>query len=514
MLARMLREPLLTKRAAASASAVRAAGAGACAHDSARPGGARRAAEDAGQRGRDHAVARRLHRPGPGAGRAAVGRLDEVEREVADRSADRDARREAEPDVPEVVANPVVEVHLGRLALRARLHVVERGLGEVAHLPTVAPGGERRGRPPTRRGSTARRSRPPPDRPAAGSCTRPPGRRRRASPRRARRPFGRRAATSRRCRARSAGRRSRPSRHRGRSRRRRRGEDWPRKPRRAPRPTPWSGKQSSSSISRRSPAASPAARLRPPRPRFSPAPEAARARRSREVSAVPSLEPLSTTRISPTGCSSNRSSTGLSASLRLRVMMTAETVGLASRAWRRRVYARTIFVMRLEVASAARTRLSRGRRRPAAAGPPSGCSCARRTYGGRSRSCGRWGYRLVSFGELARLASASEAAGHAALMFDDGLVDNASARTAARGGGRARDRLRRLGLARPSASNGAVDEDHERGRARRAARHRRRDRSPHGLASGSQHALVRGCPGGARGQQDASSKPCSASPSR
>lgn len=36
-----------------------------------------------------------------------------------------------------------------------------------------------------------------------------------------------------------------------------------------------------------------------------------------------------------------------------------------------------------------------------------------------------WGYRLVSFGELARLASASEAAGNAALTFDDGLVDNA-----------------------------------------------------------------------------------------
>ncbi len=36
-----------------------------------------------------------------------------------------------------------------------------------------------------------------------------------------------------------------------------------------------------------------------------------------------------------------------------------------------------------------------------------------------------WGYRLVSFGELARLASASEAPGHAALTFDDGLVDNA-----------------------------------------------------------------------------------------
>ena len=38
-----------------------------------------------------------------------------------------------------------------------------------------------------------------------------------------------------------------------------------------------------------------------------------------------------------------------------------------------------------------------------------------------------WGYRLVSFGELARLASESEAAGHAALTFDDGLVDNADA---------------------------------------------------------------------------------------
>jgi peptidoglycan/xylan/chitin deacetylase (PgdA/CDA1 family) len=35
-----------------------------------------------------------------------------------------------------------------------------------------------------------------------------------------------------------------------------------------------------------------------------------------------------------------------------------------------------------------------------------------------------WGYRLVSFGELARLVAVSEAAGHAALTFDDGLVDN------------------------------------------------------------------------------------------
>jgi peptidoglycan/xylan/chitin deacetylase (PgdA/CDA1 family) len=35
-----------------------------------------------------------------------------------------------------------------------------------------------------------------------------------------------------------------------------------------------------------------------------------------------------------------------------------------------------------------------------------------------------WGYRLVDFGELARLAAASEAAGHAALTFDDGLADN------------------------------------------------------------------------------------------
>jgi peptidoglycan/xylan/chitin deacetylase (PgdA/CDA1 family) len=35
-----------------------------------------------------------------------------------------------------------------------------------------------------------------------------------------------------------------------------------------------------------------------------------------------------------------------------------------------------------------------------------------------------WGYRLVSFGDLARLVAASGAAGHAALTFDDGLVDN------------------------------------------------------------------------------------------
>jgi peptidoglycan/xylan/chitin deacetylase (PgdA/CDA1 family) len=35
-----------------------------------------------------------------------------------------------------------------------------------------------------------------------------------------------------------------------------------------------------------------------------------------------------------------------------------------------------------------------------------------------------WNYRLVTLGELARLASSSEAAGYAALTFDDGLVDN------------------------------------------------------------------------------------------
>jgi peptidoglycan/xylan/chitin deacetylase (PgdA/CDA1 family) len=35
-----------------------------------------------------------------------------------------------------------------------------------------------------------------------------------------------------------------------------------------------------------------------------------------------------------------------------------------------------------------------------------------------------WGYELVTFGELASLASRKQAAGHAALTFDDGLVDN------------------------------------------------------------------------------------------
>ena len=38
-----------------------------------------------------------------------------------------------------------------------------------------------------------------------------------------------------------------------------------------------------------------------------------------------------------------------------------------------------------------------------------------------------WGYRLVGFGEFARLAAASAASGHAALTFDDGLVDNLEA---------------------------------------------------------------------------------------
>lgn len=38
-----------------------------------------------------------------------------------------------------------------------------------------------------------------------------------------------------------------------------------------------------------------------------------------------------------------------------------------------------------------------------------------------------WGYRLVSFGELARLAACGEAGGSAALTFDDGLVDNLEA---------------------------------------------------------------------------------------
>ncbi|HEX3268135.1 MAG TPA: polysaccharide deacetylase family protein [Gaiellaceae bacterium] len=35
-----------------------------------------------------------------------------------------------------------------------------------------------------------------------------------------------------------------------------------------------------------------------------------------------------------------------------------------------------------------------------------------------------WGYELASFGELATRASSGGAAGHAALTFDDGLVDN------------------------------------------------------------------------------------------
>ena len=35
-----------------------------------------------------------------------------------------------------------------------------------------------------------------------------------------------------------------------------------------------------------------------------------------------------------------------------------------------------------------------------------------------------WGYRLVSFGELARLGEAGQAGGHAALTFDDGFADN------------------------------------------------------------------------------------------
>ncbi len=38
-----------------------------------------------------------------------------------------------------------------------------------------------------------------------------------------------------------------------------------------------------------------------------------------------------------------------------------------------------------------------------------------------------WGYRLVSFGELASRAAAGEGAGHAALTFDDGLADNLGA---------------------------------------------------------------------------------------
>jgi peptidoglycan/xylan/chitin deacetylase (PgdA/CDA1 family) len=35
-----------------------------------------------------------------------------------------------------------------------------------------------------------------------------------------------------------------------------------------------------------------------------------------------------------------------------------------------------------------------------------------------------WGYRLVSFGELARLAAVGQAGGSAALTFDDGFADN------------------------------------------------------------------------------------------
>jgi peptidoglycan/xylan/chitin deacetylase (PgdA/CDA1 family) len=36
-----------------------------------------------------------------------------------------------------------------------------------------------------------------------------------------------------------------------------------------------------------------------------------------------------------------------------------------------------------------------------------------------------WGYRLVTFGELARRAASGDASGYAALTFDDGPVDNA-----------------------------------------------------------------------------------------
>jgi peptidoglycan/xylan/chitin deacetylase (PgdA/CDA1 family) len=39
----------------------------------------------------------------------------------------------------------------------------------------------------------------------------------------------------------------------------------------------------------------------------------------------------------------------------------------------------------------------------------------------------RWGYRPVTFGELARLAAAGGAAGHVALTFDDGFADNMTA---------------------------------------------------------------------------------------
>jgi peptidoglycan/xylan/chitin deacetylase (PgdA/CDA1 family) len=38
-----------------------------------------------------------------------------------------------------------------------------------------------------------------------------------------------------------------------------------------------------------------------------------------------------------------------------------------------------------------------------------------------------WGYRLVTFGRLAELAADGRAGGHAALTFDDGLVDNLEA---------------------------------------------------------------------------------------
>jgi peptidoglycan/xylan/chitin deacetylase (PgdA/CDA1 family) len=39
----------------------------------------------------------------------------------------------------------------------------------------------------------------------------------------------------------------------------------------------------------------------------------------------------------------------------------------------------------------------------------------------------RWGYRFVTFGELARRAAADEGGGCAALTFDDGLADNLTA---------------------------------------------------------------------------------------
>jgi peptidoglycan/xylan/chitin deacetylase (PgdA/CDA1 family) len=40
------------------------------------------------------------------------------------------------------------------------------------------------------------------------------------------------------------------------------------------------------------------------------------------------------------------------------------------------------------------------------------------------RKLREWGYRLVTFGELSSLAARGRAQGHAALTFDDGLVDN------------------------------------------------------------------------------------------